>query len=129
MGAKLEELLVASLLVISAVAFVSTFFLQGFSLTKEEALEISRKSETIQRYMDRVVSYSVQVEYWNRTQVNRVREDFPNTRKVYPENRNIWIIVWIIKTTMDSNSSASVINHVIDDETGQIVYEGQGGLR
>lgn len=129
MSAKLEKSVVLLLLVILFVVMANTFFLQGFSLTKEEAMEISRRSDTVQWYMDRVVSYSVEAYYWNSTNVNQVREEFPYLQEQYPENRSVWTVVWNIHTYLHANTSSSTIVHVIDDETGQIVYESQIGQR
>jgi len=126
MNTRTEKLVVSLVLVVFFVAIASTLILQGFSLTKDEAIEISRRSDTVQWYMDRVVSYSVEAYYWNSTKVNQVREEFPYLQEQYPENRSVWTVIWHIHTCLHAYTSSSIIFHVIDDETGQIVYEDQG---
>ena len=125
MNARLEKLVVSLLLVIFFVALANTFVSQGFSLTKEEAIEISRNSETVQHYMEESDHYSLEVHYLNSTQVDMAREEFPALQEMYPENRSIWTVTWYIHPRPPSGAIL-FITDVIDDETGQIFHEGAG---
>ncbi len=61
----------------------------------------------------------------NISQVNKVVEDFPYLREIYPENRDIWVMTWHIRPKPPSGAMR-FLTHVIDDETGQILHEGVG---
>jgi len=125
MNSRLEVLVVASLLVIFAVAFGSTLIMKGFSMTEEEAIEISRNSDTVRHYVEDGARYSLEVRYLNISQVNKARGDFPYLQEIYPESRNIWTVTWHIRPKPPSGA-VLFLTHVIDDETGHIVYEGVG---
>ncbi len=129
MSAKVEKIIVASLLVIFAVAFGSTLIMKGFSLTKEEAIEISRNSETVQKEMEYADRYNLEVHYLNSTQVDEIRDQYPLLREQYPEHRGIWRVIWYIHNENDQSASAIAISHVIDEETGEIFHEGLLGAR
>jgi len=129
MSAKLEKSVVLLLLVILFVAVANTLVLQGFSLTKEEAIEISRDSDTVRSRLEGSDNYSVEVHYMNSTEVNNARERFPSDREIYPENRSIWTVTWSIHAKGTHTGALAIISHVVDAETGQILYEGLMGTR
>ncbi len=117
MNTRLEKPIVSLLLVAFFSALASTIVMKGFSLTKEEAIEIGRRSETVQRYVEWSENrYSLEVRYLNSTQVSELIQEYPENRQVYPENRNVWTVMWYFHGWIG-------IFQVIDDETGQIFCE------
>ncbi len=89
MNTRLEKLVVSLLLVAFFSALASTLVMKGFSLTKEEAIEISRNSETVQKEMEYADRYNLEVHYLNSTQVDEIRDQYPLLREQYPEHRGI----------------------------------------
>ena len=123
------SIIVASLLFIFAAAFGSTLIMKELSLTKEEAVEISRNSATVQEWMEGSDRYVLEVGYLNSTQVNRAREDSPEKYGYYPANNGIWIVNWYIHPKDALSAVAIVIGQEIDEQTGQILFEDLGALR
>ena len=123
-----------ALVILIGICFASTLasamtFEGGYTLTKEQAIETSLKSNTVQWFMLRARSFSLEVFYLNRTQVNNAREELTYGQEEFPENRSIWKVAWFVRTWANTNSSFEIITHTIDYETGMILYEGQGGAR
>jgi len=63
----------------------------------------------------------MKIDYMNSDQVNEARQGFPDLQKAYPENRNVWTLVWEVRTPDGTWLS---LRQVIDDETGSIINEG-----
>ena len=117
MNARLEKLIVPLLLVLFFITLANTIVLSGFSLTKEEAVEIGRRSEAVQHYIEWSENrYSLEVRYLNSTQVDELIREYPENQQVYPENRSVWTVMWYFHGGIG-------IFQVIEDETGQIFYE------
>ena len=122
--AKRALILLVGIFFASTLASATTFE-GGYTLTKEQAIEISLRSNTVQWYMLRARSFSLGIFYLDRTQVNELREEQVCGREELPESRSVWMVIWSIRTWLHANSSFSVISHTIDFETGKIINEGQ----
>jgi len=126
---KAEKVIVTLVVLSFALTVINMLVFQGFSLTKEEAIEISRSTRLVQDWLAEADRYGLEVFYLNSTQVNKAREEFPGLREMYPENRSIWVVTWYIHPKDAVSSFAYVAGHVIDEETGQIFYEGSASAR
>lgn len=111
-----KEKVMAILVVFSFVlTSISIFAVQGGSLTKEEAIKISRNSKLVRSLLEGADYYTLEVHYLNRTQVNN--------------DRGMWFITWYIHPIGAVSGFAYVVSHSIDEETGEILDEGWSSLR
>jgi len=119
------EKVITTLVVLSfTLTLMSTFIVAGNSLTKEEAIEISRNSQLVQSLLEDADRYTLEVHYLNQTQVNEAREEYPWLQEFYPKDRSVWTVTWYIHPMGATSAFAYVVSHIIDAETGQILHEG-----
>ena len=110
------EKVIATFVVLSfTLTLMSTLIVAGNSLTKEEAIEISRNSKLVQSLLEDADRYTLEVHYQNKTESGK--------------EHGIWLITWYIHPTGATSAFAFVISHAIDEETGEILYEGTASAR
>ena len=102
---------------------------RGDSLSREEAIEISRNSKLVRSLLEDSDRYTLEVHYMNETQVNKTREEQPWLQKFYPKDHSVWSVTWYIHPEGAVSAFAHVVSHVIDAETGQILHEGWASMR
>lgn len=129
MSWRLERIVILIFLAVFSVAMSSSLIGEDFALTKEEAIEISRNSATVQKWMEGSDRYLLEVGYLDSTQVNEAREVSPERYGYYPANHGIWFTSWYIHPKDGLSAVAIVISQEIDEQTGQILYEDLGALR
>jgi len=114
------------MLVIVSFAFTSIniFAVQGGSLTREEAIEISRNSGLVREFLENADGYTLEVHHMNRTQIDRLIEEYPRRREWYPDDHGVWDVTWYIHPVDAPSAFAYVVTHIIDEETGEITHEG-----
>jgi hypothetical protein len=124
-----DKILVILVLLSFSAILPRTAVLQGFSITKDEAIEISRNSSLVWNLLANADKYSVEASYMNKTEVTEALSEFPGLREEYPENRSIWVVTWAIHPKGAVSAFSFLVAHVIDDETGKILHESTVGLR
>lgn len=126
---NLERMMVMLVIVSFAFTSINIFAVQGFSLTREEAIEISRNSKLVRNLLEGADYYTLEVHYLNKTQVNEAREEYPWLQKYYPKDRSVWTVSWYIHPEGAVSAFRYGVWHVIDAETGQILHEGSASAR
>ena len=119
------------MLVIVSFVFASTnsLILHLDFITREEAIEISGRTELMQSLMKDADYYWLvegEVRYLNQTSVNRARKN-PFFREWYPKDSSVWIVQWSFR--WERFPGGRIVSHIIDAETGQILREEQSVLR
>ena len=133
MRAMLEKLVVTSLLVVFAAAFGSTLVMKGFSLTEEEAVEISRNSGLVQKYAANASSFILETHYYNLSEIERLKQlhsdpIFQNAPEDYfwerslPEGHTAWEVIWWFHYGIGGYD----VGVFVDADTGIIIYEALG---
>lgn len=98
------------------------------NVTKEEAIEISRNSPTMQKYMENATRYSlVEAEHLNVTTVKSMKESKPKYYGNLPDDHGVWKIVWGFRLK-PYGIDYTELYHYIDEETGEILQELRGIL-
>jgi len=97
----------------------------GGSITKEEAIEISRNSGLVKEGMSTYDHSQVDATYYNSSLVEQMKEG--HARDIYekvPEEHGIWKVTWTF------NPGGLLIGYtvivIVDAETGTIVYSTKG---
>lgn len=107
------ERTMATLAIVSfALTSINTLIVKGNMLTRKEAIEISRNSELMRSLLEDAERYTLEVHYSKQT-----------------ENHNIWFVMWYIHPEGAVSAFAYCISHIIDGETGEILYEGSASAR
>ena len=119
---KNAKLTVSILLIVLVLAVWSTLIQKGPSTTQIEAINIGWSSDTLQNFLKQGAQYFMKVDYMNSDQVNEVRGELPDLAYAHPENRNIWMLTWEVRIPSGTWLS---LTQVIDDEAGNILYEGE----
>jgi len=115
MRTYVEKLIVIFAVIVFALTFISMFVVRGGSLSREEAIEISRNSKLVRSLLEGADRYTLEVRYLNETQVY--------------EDRGVWSIMWYIHPIDAPSAFAYVVSHTINEETGEILSEGSASLR
>lgn len=110
-----EKTLLFLAVTLLAATLVGTLAVAGTPITKEEAIEISKNTKTVQSFLETADNYFLEVHYLNKT----------HTEKDY----GIWNIVWYIHPIGAPSAAAYVVSHSINEETGEIMSEGTGSIR
>lgn len=129
MRVNIERIPIILIVLLFAVTLMNMLVMQGSSLTREEAIEISRNSRVVGDLLKDAEYYTLIVRYMNSTQVNKAREEFPSLNESYPENRSIWLVTWYIRPKDAVSSFSYIVSHVIEEDMGQIIYEGLASER
>jgi len=96
------------------------------TITKEEAIEISRGSPTMQEYIENATEYFLaEAEYLNVTIVKSMKEQNLERYCSLPDDHGVWEIVWGIRLKPYGIDFTSLW-HYIDKETGEILLELRG---
>jgi len=115
MRTYVEKLIVIFAVIVFALTFISMFVVRGGSLTREEAIGISRNSKLVRSLLEGADRYTLEVYYLNKTQVY--------------ENHGIWSITWYIHPIDAPSAFAYVVSQTINEETREILSEGSASLR
>lgn len=94
---------------------INMFVVQGGSLTKQEAIGISRNSKLVRSLLEGADYYTLEVHYLNKTQINK--------------DHGVWCITWYIHPMDAASAFRYVVSHSIDEETGEILDEGWASMR
>jgi hypothetical protein len=106
---------VAVITVVILFVFVLTeSFVGSSSLTKDEAIKISRSSPLVQKSFENADRYTLEVHYQNASS---------------PKSHGVWDITWYIHVKGDPSGVAIGVSQSIDEENGQILSEGSLILR
>jgi len=114
---------ILAMLVIVSFAFTSLTMLvvRGNSLTREEAIEISRNTPIVQEALNNPYTMSgmmiIDANYWNATYIRSLKEKLPGVYKELPDDHGVWRVCW------DITPPGYQILHFIDKLTSQILYE------
>ncbi|UCE16203.1 MAG: hypothetical protein JSV12_00880 [Candidatus Bathyarchaeota archaeon] len=128
MNVSIEKTIIVLVVISFIFASANSFILHVPFITREEAIETSRRTELVQSYMETADDHFVKAGYLNRTQVNKVREENPYFQERYPKDSSVWIVSWYIHPKGAGSVTIMVI-HIIDAETGQIWREEHGSAR
>lgn len=110
------ERILAMLVIVSFVfTSINMFVVQGGSVTKEEAIEISRNSKLVRSLLEGADRYTLEVHYLNKTQSGK--------------NHRRWHITWYIHPTGAVSAFSYIVSHSIDSKTGEILAEGWASAR
>ena len=131
MNVNLEKTI--AVLVIVSFAFTSTnlLVLQGGSITREEAIEISRNTELVQGLWHLVEDadwYTLEADYLNENCINELKEQNPQYYEFLPGDHCAWHVEWEIASSK-WGAAIIIIHHFIDAETGEILHEDGISLR
>ena len=109
MNVNAEKVIVVLVVASFALTSMSTLITAGNPLTREEAIEISRNSQLVQRFWENADRYMLEVNYQNQT--------------------DVWHITWYIHPMDAVSAFAYVVSQSIDGETGEILDEGAASIR
>lgn len=104
--------LAVTLLVVTVVGMLAV---AGTPITREEAIEISKNTKTVQSFLETADRYSLEVHYLNRTHNGG--------------DSGIWNIVWYIHPLDAPSAFAYIVSHSINEETGELLSEGTASIR
>jgi hypothetical protein len=115
----IETILVILVMMSFALTSIDIFVVQGGSLTKEEAIEISRNTATVQEALSQGGIPRVTADHWNVTYIISFKQEHPNLREIenLPQDNGVWRVFWVIPPGYH-------ILHYIDEETGEVLHEG-----
>ena len=127
----LIALLLCIVALFSAVAAYAYLLNQRGSITREEAIEISRNTELVQGLWHLVEDadwYTVEADYLNETCINELKEQNPQYYEFLPGDHCAWHVEWEIASSK-WGAGIIIIHHFIDAETGEILHEDGISLR
>ena len=119
----MERIVVAFVIVSFALTSMIVLVESGNPLSREEAIEISRNTELVQKRMEEADRYTFEIRHFNQTQIEKIVEQYPYRREWYPEDHGAWDITWYFHPEGAASAVARVVSHTIDDETGEILFE------
>ncbi len=126
-----EKVIVTLVLLSFALTSINRLVVQGRSLTREEAIEISRNSELIRSLWHLVEDadwYTLEAYYLNETRTGELKEQNPEYYEFLPDDHGVWLVTWEIGPSK-SGPATIIVEHYIDEETGEILHEGGISLR
>lgn len=96
------------------------------SVTQEEAIETSRNSPTMQKYIENATGYFlVEAEHLNVTTVKSMKENNPKYYGNLPDDHGVWKIVWGFLPKPYGIDYTELYQYM-DEETGEILQELRG---
>lgn len=101
--------LIAVVVLVFLVFTLRKTLASGSSLTKEEAIQISRTSPLVQESFENSDHYDIEVHHINASA---------------PEGHGAWDIMWHIHVRGYPSGAAIGVGQRIDEETGEILREG-----
>jgi len=133
MNVGLERIMVT--LVIVSLAFTSLNLLgaQGTPITKEEAIEISKRSTLVQEGLVESRYTILETSYYNSQRIEQLKEwhsdeIFENVPKdafweeKVPEGHSVWKILWYFSGGIGGYS----VIVIVDAEVGTMIHEAKG---
>ena len=112
---NLEKIMAILVIVSFSLTSINILIVQEISLTKEEAIEISRNSKLVRSFLEDADRYTLEVHHLNKTQAGM--------------DHGVWDITWYIHPNNAPSAFAYVVSHTIDEETGEILREEAMSLR
>jgi len=93
--------------------------------SEEDALEISKNSTTIQRWLPGAEWYRVEVEYLNVTEIAELKEEASESwyYEFLPDDHGVWRVTWVINPKEEPSAVYFSVIHWIDEEDREILYE------
>lgn len=129
MKADAERILIAVGLIFLAFASIETFATGERTLTEEEAVQISMNTPLVRQWLENSDRHSMNVLHLNRSEIDKLLEEWPGIRERFPENHGVWEVGWSIHPAGAPSAAAIDIDQIIDEETGEVTSEGSVGLR
>lgn len=119
MKANAESTLVFVVLVSFVLTPINMFVVQGGSLTREEAIEISRNALIVQEALSKNKgTMLIEADYWSIDYISVEREKGPgDIMEKLPDDHGVWRVRWI------NDAPGYHILHFIDELSGQVLYE------
>lgn len=109
------------------VAFASSLGTFGNALSKEEAIEITKRSNLVKEGITTYGFVSIgEVDYHNASWVEQMKKG--HAREIYekvPEGHSIWKVIWTFKPKGGLMTGYTVIV-IVDAETGTLIHETKG---
>lgn len=109
-----EKLLVSLVVLSFALTSLVIFLGPRRLVTREEAIEISRNSESVRSLLEDSDKHYFRVHYMNMTGIS---------------DHGMWYINWLIHLIGTGSAAGVVVTHHIDEVTGEILKEGRLELR
>lgn len=109
---RLEKVLTFCVIAAFIVPSINSLSTLGKQITREEAIEISKKSETVKYGLANAYSFSVETKYYN-------------SSKYVPEGHSAWKVSWCFKRSHDL-AELWTVGIYVDAEAAKIVYESPG---
>jgi hypothetical protein len=97
------------------------------TITREEAIEISRNTSAVQEFLEDATTYWVNATYLDEEEIMLWKEWRPELFGNFPSDHGVWEIMWTIRLKPSGISQTSLY-HYIDEETGEIILELRGVL-
>lgn len=114
-----EKITLALLIGVVLLASLLTLVADS-SVTREEAIEISRNTPIVQQALSHGGNPRVTADHWNATYTISLKQKYPNHEEFenLPEDHGVWRVFWIIFPPEE------YILHFVDELRGQVLYEG-----
>lgn len=126
MNVSLEKAMITLVLGVFLATLAISFNALGGSITKEEAIEISKNSALVKEGMATYGYFKFGAGYYNSSWVEQMKKG--HAREMYekvPEGHGIWKVGWMFLVSEDTFIGYTVIV-IIDAETGTIIHETKG---
>jgi len=136
MNVELEK--VITLLVIGGfiVASVDSLSALGDTITREEAIEISKNSELVKEGLAVAYSFTIETNYYNHSRLEQLKkwhsdEIFKNVPKdefweeKVPKGHSAWEVIWWFRYAKGIAGGYNVIV-IVDGETRIIIHQEKG---
>lgn len=120
---KLEKVIILTVIGVFAFSSVNSLSALGNPITREEAIEISKKSELVKEGLAMAYSFSVDATYYNSSMIEQMK--LGHNKEVYekvPEGHGAWEVIWGIRKDV----GGYLIIVIVDAENGMLVHEEKG---
>lgn len=123
MNLNLEKEITLSVILALIVTSINSLSTLGNSITKEEAIEVSKKSELVKEGLAIAYSFEVESNYYNSSMVERMkRGHLGEIFRMVPEGHSVWEVIWCVYEGV----GGYVIGVIINAESGVIIHETKG---
>jgi len=118
MNVSAEKMMVILVVSSFALTSISVLVVRGGSLTREEAIEISRNTCAVQEDLSYGGIPGVTTDYWNATFIRSLKQKYPALREIenLPEDHGVWRVFWAMLP-------GYYVLHFIDELTGKVLHE------
>jgi len=122
---KTEKVIILTVIGVFILSSINSLSALGNPVTREEAIEISKKSELVKEGMATHGYFGIgEVGYYNSSWVEQMKKG--HARETYekvPEGHGIWQVIWTFGNGIMRGYTVIVI---VDAETGAIIHETKG---